>query len=127
MKEEIIIPVNDKKEFERLKEKIKKYSFKQLPKREPHYTDSLLQKDTDEKELEEYFTQFDKIKKIDFRKRKSNWNNYDFYYELDDGTFILYAIKLDVTPPMIINAFHAHTNFKNFLKHLLKKYGKEVV
>ncbi len=124
MKEdETILAITSKEEIEKVVLKLKIFSFKNLKKKR-YYELSLLQKNTNEKELDEYFTKFDRIKLIFYRKRLSGYNNYDFHYEKDDGTYIVYSINLDKMPPELINAFTSDKNFKNFLRIISKRYDK---
>ena len=92
-----------------------------------HYHISVAEKNTDEKLLKEYFTKTEKIKMIFYRKRENNYNNYDFYYLKEDGTYILYSINLEKEPPELINAYPVERNFDKFKKAIIKRYAKQLV
>jgi len=115
-----------REEIEKIVERIKSLKFHDL-KKTHYYKFSLLEKNTDEKELGEYFQRFDKIKLIFHRIRQNRFNNYDFHYEKEDGTYIVYAINIDKIPPELINAFVADKNFNNFMKAVKRRYWKEMV
>ena len=83
---------------------------------------SVAEKNTDEIQLNNYFRNFDKIKLIQHRKRLSGYNNYDFHYLMDDGTYIVYSINIEKEPPELVNAFHVDRNFNHFKKAIMKKY-----
>ena len=104
-------------------EKIKYLSFGDLKKR-THYEISILGKDTNEKLLADYFNRFDKIKMINFRKRLTGYNNYDFFYVREDGTYIIYSINIEKNPPELINAIPINRNFEKFRDYILKKHKK---
>ncbi|MBI2630214.1 hypothetical protein HYW76_03865 [Candidatus Pacearchaeota archaeon] len=116
----------DKETINSIIEILKKYSFNQLKKRE-HYYYSLMEKNTDERILKEYYSQFNRITLIRVRKRINKPQNYDIYYELDDGTGIIYAIDIEKNPPLLINAFPFSRNMKRFIEYLIKRYGKEML
>ena len=107
-------------------DRIRNLSFEDL-KKSRHYEMSVLQKNTDEEKLKEYFRKFDRIKMVFYRRRKSGYVNYDFHYEIEDGTFIVYAIDIDGKPPVLINGFHADKNFKRFAKAVARRYWKKMV
>ena len=89
---------------------------------------SLLSKGTDEEELKKIYPRFEFIKLIMLRKRKNGYENYDIHYELDKGNYALFAIHLENTKrPKMDNAFIVNTIFKNFLKSVIKRYGKEMI
>ncbi len=124
--EEIEIIYKSKEELEKIISKIKNLKFDELKKKR-YYEISVLEKNTDEIELKEYFTKFDKIKLIFWRKRASGYNNYDFHYEKEDGTYFIYAINIEMNPPELINAFHAKKSFKNFVKIISRRYWNKIV
>src|SRR3989344_4375942 len=122
--EEIIAVYTKKEDIQIIIEKFKKYSFKELKKRD-HYYFSLYAKNTDEKDIIHMYPHFEKIELIMKRKRRDGRVNYDIFYEKDDGTFIVYAIHLDTIPPWLINAYPTNRNFKLFKKFVIKKYWKQ--
>ncbi|MBU0906637.1 MAG: hypothetical protein KKD18_02885 [Nanoarchaeota archaeon] len=125
--EENIEEIYTKEEdIKKITEKLKRFSFDKLKKRK-YYEVSVLEKNTNEKELADYFPKFDKIKMIFHRKRPSGYDNYDLHYEKRDGTYLVYAINLDKYPPELINAFAAEKNFKNFSKIIAKKYWQKMI
>ena len=114
----------DKKEdIGKIAHKLKNIPFKKLIKH-PHYEYSLLEKNTDEKLIKEIYPKFDLIKLIKKRIRSNGKISYDFYYELENGTFIIMILSFQTSPPTIINGFHAKRDFKKFKKSLSKHYGK---
>ena len=121
--ETIYTKEEDIKKIAQLLENIK---FDQLQKKQ-YYEVSVAEKNTNEDELRNYFPKFEKIKMIFYRKRPSGYNNYDFHYEKEDGTYLVYAINLDKKPPELINAFAAEKNFKNFAKAVAKRYWKKMI
>lgn len=123
---EIVKYYTDKESLDRLINVLKEYTFEQLIKSK-HYEDSLLEKNTDEKLLKEYYPQFNRVKLVGLRKREGKKSNYDVFYELDDGTAILFAIDIDKTPPTLMNAFHFNRSLKKFIEYIIKKYGREMI
>ena len=108
-------------EIKEIVEKIKNLSFDSLKKKE-HYYFSIAEKNTDEKLIKEYFEKFDIIKMIHYRKRPTGYNNYDLFYVMNDGTYIVYSINIEKQPAELINAFHVDRNFNRFKKLITKKY-----
>ncbi|HIG94431.1 MAG: hypothetical protein QT05_C0009G0011 [archaeon GW2011_AR13] len=123
VKEDKTIYYDDEKKIKALIEILQKYNFNEL-KKVQHYYDSILEKDTDEKILLRHFNEFKKIKLISFRERVNKKSNYDIYYELDDGTYIVYAIDIHNSPPILINAFPVKKNLKKFVKCIFKRYKR---
>jgi len=120
----MIEQILDKKEdIKLIINKLKNISFKELIKHS-HYEYSLLEKNTDEKSIEETYPKFDLIKLIKKRVRPNNKVSYDFYYELNEETFVIIVLSFQTSPPTIINCFHAKRNFKKFKENLLKYYKK---
>lgn len=119
--EEIGIIYRKKEDIGRIIDKIRNFSFRDL-KKTRHYEMSILQKNTDEKELEKYFPKFEIIKMILYRKRKSGYDNYDFHYEKEDGTYIIFSIHTDKDAPELVNGVIVERNFKKFMEYVLKKY-----
>jgi hypothetical protein len=114
-------------EIEIIIDKIKKHSFEDYIKT-PHYDLSLLSKGIDEEKLKEIYPRFEYIKLIMLRKRKNGYENYDVHYELDKGNYALFAIHFEEGKrPIMNNAFIANKIFKNFLKSVVKRYGKEMI
>lgn len=119
--EEIIAVITKKEEIHKIVDKFREYSFSELKKRE-HYYYSLYQKNTDEQQLMEIYLEFERIDMIMKRERKGGVCNYDIFYKMDDGTYILYAINFDTTPPSVINAYPVERNFEQFKKYTIKRY-----
>lgn len=113
----------DSKEIDKLSGTLKKYSFKEL-KKHRHYYDSILYKNTDEKILEKYYPETQRIKLVIHRIRDNGNENYDFHYEISKNQFIVYAIDLNKIPPLIINGFIVNTNLNNMAKSIKKRYQK---
>lgn len=90
------------------------------------FSDSVAQKNTNIKFIEKNFSEFEKIELIQKRKHRNNKISYDFYYNLDDGTYIIYSIAFE-EKPLLINAFHVNRNFISFKKKLLKAYQRRVI
>ena len=55
--------------------------------------------------------------------KKSTSVSYDFYYGLEDGTYLIYGIYFEEIP-ILLNGFKVDRNFKNFKKQLIKNYRK---
>ena len=50
------------------------------------------------------------------------------YYELSKGNYCLFAIHFpEKGVPELVNAFISNTIFKNFLKFVIKKYGRKMI
>ena len=79
--------------------------------------------------LKENFRKFEKVKLVSERKHKNEKISYDFYYELDDGTYLVYGIAFDdkYGNPILLNGFRVDRNFKHFKKNLLKAYKKQLI
>ncbi|MBR9702182.1 hypothetical protein GOV13_04645 [Candidatus Pacearchaeota archaeon] len=116
-----------KEAIKQIVDRMKKYSFEDYTK-PLHYELSLMSKGTDEQELRKIYPKFELIKMIMLRKRKSGYENYDIYYELGGGNYALFAVNFNSNKkPRMDNAFIANKIFKNFLKIVIKRYGKEMV
>lgn len=115
-----------KEEIDRIVDKIRDYSFKDLEKHF-HFEFSIMEKATEIELLEKTFQRFDLIKSIELRENKKGQKHYSFNYELPDGTFVVIALVLHKNPPMIINGYHRNTNYKKFEKSLRKYYGRKFV
>jgi len=107
-------------EIQKIIEKISHLHFQDL-KKKFHYEISIMGKNVDEDIIKNYFKKFEKIKMIHYRERLTGYNNYDFFYVRDDGTYIIYSINLDKKPPELINAIIVRRNFEKFKKHIMKK------
>lgn len=126
MKVKIISIFKKEEEIKRIVNKIKNYSFGDLRKH-THFEFSVLEKATDEKILRETFLKFELIKTIELRENERGERHYGLNYELPNGTFIMIALVLDYEPPMIINGYHAKTNYKEFEKSLKKNYKDKFI
>jgi|SRR3989344_7295827 len=127
MQDEIIAVYEKGEEIKKIIDRLKVHSFENLIKTE-HFLYSLEEKGTNINFLEEKFREFERIKIIIKRKHKINDKvTYDFYYELEDSTYILYAIALEEPKPLLINAFHVDRNFKKFKKWLIKAYKNQLI
>lgn len=115
-----------KEEIDRIVDKIRDYSFKDLEKHF-HFEFSIMEKATEIELLEKTFQRFDLIKSIELRENKKGQKHYSFNYELPDRTFVVIALVLHKNPPMIINGYHRNTNYKKFEKSLRKYYGRKFV
>ncbi len=115
-----IIPLDNNK-IKEIKKILKKCSFDKLSKTD-HYKYSLLEKNTDEKLLKKYYSQFERIEFVCLRKGKKE--NYDIYYRTDKGQAILYAIDINKNPPVLINAYLIRKNLQRLIKSIVKRYKK---
>ncbi len=89
MQDEIIGVYEKEEEILKVTEKLKQFSFDDLIKTQ-HFEYSIVEKSTDISLLKNKFHEFDRIKLINERKHKTNNKiSYDFYYELEDGSYIL--------------------------------------
>ena len=118
--------ISSKSEMDKLILALKKYTYDSL-KKTAHCELSIMEKGVNEDFLRKTFIEFNRIKLISLRKRKSGRENYDFYYLMDDMTYVLYAINITKDPPILINAIHASMNFENFKKSLFKINKDKVV
>lgn len=114
------------KEINKIINKIKDYSFNDFNEH-PHFEFSVMEKATDKDFLKEVFPKFRKIKTIELRENKKGQQHYSFNYELEDGTFVVISLVLNKIPPMIINGYHAKTNYKSFEKSLRKNYKDKFI
>lgn len=122
MQDEIIAIYEKEEDIKKIVEKLKIFAFDELIKTS-HFEYSILEKGTDINLLKREFTNFDKIKLINKRKHKSSERiTYDFYYGLDDGSYILYALYLEEDKPKLLNAFRVQRNFKKFKQKLINAY-----
>jgi len=116
----------DKEHIEQIISILKKYSYGELRKRD-YFSYSLMEKNTDEEMLEKYYPQFDRIRLIAYRERAGKQPNYDIYYETDEGFAVIFAIDINKSPPVLVNAFSFNKNLKNFMKFAVKKYGDKMI
>jgi hypothetical protein len=125
MKEEVTEVYEKEEDINRLCEKLRAIQFDDLIKTE-HFEYSIDEKGTDLAEIKENFRKFEKVKMINQRRHASGKISYDFYYELEDGTYLIYALILE-EKPLLINAFHVSRSFKSFKKHLMKAYKDSLI
>jgi hypothetical protein len=118
MEDQIIETYFDKEEIDKITKKLKNIKYHNLHKSE-HFEWSLMNKRTDEDEIERTYFKFENIGLINERKLKYGEVGYDLHYVLDNGTFIVIAICVEKR--LLINAFHSKKNFKNFKNNLLEK------
>ena len=127
MQDEVIAVYEKENEIKKIAEKLTKYSLADLIKTE-HFEYSILEKGTDINLLKDKFNEFEKIKIVVKREHKTSSKiTYDFYYELDNETYLLYTIALDKQKPALINAFHVDRNFKRFKKWLINAYKNQLI
>ena len=125
-KEEILEIYEKEEEIKKIVQRLKNYKFENLIKTD-HFYYSLEEKNTDINFIKDNFEKFNLIKLINKRRHKNTKFSFDFYYELEDGTYILYAIALDEEKPVLFNAFHVIRNFKQFRKNLIKAYKDKLI
>lgn len=118
--DEISTIYEKQEDIDKIRLKIKNFSFDSLIK-PAHFYYSLDQKGTDIKILKENFGKFDNIKLVCKRKHRNGNVSYDFYYELEDSTYLIYAIALE-EKPVLLNGFKVNRNFKSFRRNILKAY-----
>ena len=118
-KDERVVYLDKKEDIDNIIELLNKYSFDELKKSE-YYKESLLIKGTDESVLKKIYPQFYRIKLIGLRKRRNNNENYDVYYELDQGYAVVFAIDIQKEPPELINGFLFHKNLRKFIEYVFK-------
>jgi len=126
MQDEVIAVYEKEEEIDKIILSLKQLTFKDLIKT-PHFEYSAAEKATDLNLLKNTFTQFNRIKLINKRKHKNNKISYDLYYELDNKSYVLYAIALDEPKPKLLNAYHVQRNFKKFKKHLINAYKNKLI
>ncbi len=122
MQDEIIKIYTKKEDIEVFVKKLKKFSFDDLIKTN-HFEFSAVQKNTDVNLLKEKFKEFERISLMQKRKHKIGNITYDFYYKLDDGTYLLFAIAFrETAKPFLINGFHVKRDFEQFKEKITKAY-----
>ena len=121
-----ILEIYEKEEdIKKINERLAEFSFDDL-KKTSHFYYSIEEKNTDINLLKENFRNFEKIKLIIKRKHKNGKSSYDFYYELGEGTYLVYGISFEGIP-ILINGFKVDRNFKHFKKQLMKTYKKYII
>ena len=83
-------------------------------KKHSHYKFSLLEKNTDEKELKKIYSQIDKIELVCLRRTNKSGKileNYDFHYNLGKNSRAIIAINFNENPPLLINGFFCTYKF----------------
>lgn len=73
------------------------------------------------------FPQFELIKSIELRENEKKQRYYSLNYELNDSTFVIISLTLNLDKPLVINAFHVKRNYGAFEKSLRKNYGDKFV
>ena len=121
MKSEIINIFTKADDIRKITDKLRNYSFDELDKHF-HFEFSVMEKITDISKLGETFPRFDLIKSIELRKNEKGQRYYVFNYEIEDKTFVVIVLVLDRHKPLIINGFHAKTNYKKFEESLRRNY-----
>ena len=125
--EEGITDIYEKEEdIKELVNKLKVFSFEDFIKN-THFYYSLEEKGTDIKLLKEKYIKFELIRLINKRRHKNGKISYDFYYELKDKTYIVYAVSFEDVKPRMLNAFHVNRNFKKFKEQLIKAYKDKLI
>lgn len=125
MQDEIIAVYNNEEDIKKLRIKLESFSFDKLIKKK-HFYYSIEEKNQKIDFLKEKFKEFFRIKLIVKRKHKSSSKeSYDFYYLLDDETYILYAIAFEGEDAILLNSFNVQRSFSHFRKSLIKGYKKQ--
>lgn len=121
-----ILEIYEKEEdIKKINERLVGFSFDDL-KKTFHFYYSIEEKNTDINLLKENFRDLEKIKLIIKRKHKNGKSSYDFYYELEEGTYLVYGISFE-DMPVLLNGFKVDRNFKHFKKQLMKNYKKYLI
>jgi hypothetical protein len=126
MNDEVIKIYEREEEINLLVERLRQFSFDSFIKTK-HFFYSLDEKGQNIEFLKEKFNEFERIKLIAKRKHKNDKISYDFYYLLDDNSYILYAIALDEEKPIMLNAFQVQRNFRHFRNALIKAYKDKLI
>ena len=82
-----------------------------------------MEKLTDEDLIKTTYSRFSFIKSIELRENYKGQQYHSINFEIDDGTYVV--ISIDFNSRLIINAFHAKTNYKQFEKSLRKNYANK--
>jgi hypothetical protein len=126
MPDDEIIEVYEREEsISKIVLEINRFSFNDLVKTN-HFYYSLDEKSSDIDVIESRFREFQRIKLVNKRRHRNGKLSYDFYYELDNGTYLLYSIALE-NSPLLLNAFQVNRNFREFKKNLLKAYKDKII
>jgi len=120
-----IVHVYEEEKIKPFVNKLRQFSFEDLEKTS-HFDYSVAQKNTDITFIEKNFSEFKRIELVQERKHKNQKISYDFYYRLDDGTYIIYSIAFE-EKPVLINAFHVNRNFIDFKRKLLNAYKRKLI
>lgn len=126
MPAEIISVFTKREDIQNFADKIKDYKFEELNKHR-HFEFSIDEKLVNIEKIKETFYKFELIKSIELRENERKQRHYSFNYELNDGTFVVISLVLNLEKPTIINAFHVQRNYKNFEKSLRRNYGGKFV
>lgn len=128
MKDEITEIYEKEEDISKLTTKLVNFSFNDLIKTD-HFYYSIAEKATDINLLKENFRKFEKVRLVSKRKHKNGEISYDFYYELANGTYLVFGIRFDekYDKPILLNGFKVDRNFKHFKKSLLKAYKKQLI
>ncbi len=126
MKNEIISIITKREEIEKILEKVRIFDFDDLRKHS-HFEFSVMEKLTNIDFLRKIYPQFGLIRSIQLRENERGKRYYGLFYELEDGTFAVISLVIDVIPPMIINGFHANKSYKRFEKSLRKNYFNKFI
>lgn len=105
MQDEIIAIYEKEEDIEPLREKLKKFSFDELIKH-PHFYYSLAEKGTDLQFIKDKYKELNKVELVSKREHKNSRITCDFFYVLDDNSYIVYAIAIDEEKPVLLNAFY---------------------
>ena len=121
MQDEIISIYEKEEEIQKIIQPLTNITLDDLIKT-PHFEYSQAEKSTDVNLLKQTFQEFNRIKLINKRKHKNDKTSYDIYYELDDKTYVLYAIAFNESKPKLLNAYHVQRNFRKFKQKLINAY-----
>ena len=124
METKILEIFTKEEEINKIIEPIKHLSFDDF-KKHPHLEFSFMEKLTDHNLIESTFNKFSLIRSIELRENNKGQKSYSLNYELEDGTFVMISLSCDMS--IIINAFHAKTNYKRFEKSLSKNYSNKFI
>jgi hypothetical protein len=125
--EEIKKVFSRKEEISKISEIIRTTPFDKLVRTE-HYEYSLLEKNTNEKELKKIYPLVEKIELIFVRERVvrgKKVQNYDFHYNLGKNKRGVISLTKEGNKIVLINGFFAKTSFNQFKKSVLKRFRKK--
>jgi len=120
-----IIKIYEKEGMKEIIDKIRDIGFDELVK-SGHFLYSVDEKNTDIEMLRKNFKEMGKIRLTQQRKHRNEKLSYDFYYELEDKTYIVYSIAFE-EKIVLINGFHVSRNFEHFKKALMRAYKNKLV